>query len=65
MSDDKRLHVRCGECNTNFFTEDVFPMDVKKLNKLVREIKCPTCGAGSKKLYLRANVKEENHEALP
>ena len=22
---------------------------------------CPTCGAGSKKLYLRANVKEDDH----
>ena len=64
MSDlDKRMHFRCGECDTSFSTGDVFPMDVKKLNKLVREIKCPTCGAGSKKLYLRANVNmEENHE---
>jgi len=23
---------------------------------------CPTCGAGSKKLYLRANVKEDGHD---
>ena len=23
---------------------------------------CPTCGAGAKKLYLRANVKGESHE---
>jgi hypothetical protein len=35
-------------------------MDVRKLNKLVRETKCPTCGAGSKRLYLRANVKADN-----
>jgi hypothetical protein len=54
-----------AECDTNFSTGAVFPMDVKKLSKLVRETKCPTCGAGSKKLYLQANVKEESHEALP
>ena len=56
MSDlDKRMHFRCGYCDTNFSTPDaVFPMDVKKLSKLVRETKCPTCGAGSKRLYLRA-----------
>jgi len=46
-------------CEKCFSTEAVFPMDVKKLSKLVRETKCPTCGAGSKRLYLRANVKEE------
>jgi hypothetical protein len=55
---DTRMHFRCGDCKTSFSTADVFPMDVKKLNKLVRETKCPTCGAGSKSLYLRANVKE-------
>ena len=63
MSDlDKRMHFRCGDCDTNFSTDDVFPMDVKKLSKLVRETKCPNCGAGSKRLYLRANVKEESHD---
>lgn len=57
---DKRMHFRCGDCETNFSPANaVFPMDVKKLSKLVRETKCPTCGAGSKRLYLRANVKEE------
>jgi ribosomal protein S27AE len=56
---DKRMHLHCGECETNFSTADaVFPMDVRKLTKLVRETKCPNCGAGSKRLYLRANVKE-------
>ena len=56
---DKRMHFRCGECKTDFSTVDaVFPMDAKKLTKLVRETKCPNCGAGSKRLYLRANVKE-------
>jgi len=60
MSDlDRRMHFRCGDCDTNFSTDDVFPMDVKKLNKLVREIKCPNCGARSKRLYLRANVNME------
>jgi DNA-directed RNA polymerase subunit RPC12/RpoP len=55
---DKRMHFRCGDCETNFSTPDaVFPMDTRKLTKLVRETKCPTCGAGSKRLYLRANVK--------
>lgn len=63
MTEDRRMHFRCGECETNFSTEDEFPMDVKKLAKLVRETKCPTCGAGAKKLYLRANVSmEESHE---
>jgi DNA-directed RNA polymerase subunit RPC12/RpoP len=57
---DKRMHFRCKDCETNFSTVDaVFPMDTRKLTKLVRETKCPTCGAGSKRLYLRANVKEE------
>jgi endogenous inhibitor of DNA gyrase (YacG/DUF329 family) len=51
---DKRMHMHCGDCETNFSTNPVFPMDVRKLNKLVRETKCPTCGAGSKRLYLRA-----------
>jgi DNA-directed RNA polymerase subunit RPC12/RpoP len=54
---DKRMHFRCGDCDTNFSTDDVFPMDAKKLSKLVRETKCPCCGAGSKRLYIRANVK--------
>jgi DNA-directed RNA polymerase subunit RPC12/RpoP len=54
------MHFRCGDCETNFSPANaVFPMDVRKLTKLVRETKCPTCGAGSKRLYLRANVKEE------
>ena len=56
---DKRMHFRCGDCKTDFSTDAVFPMDVKKLSKLVRETKGPTCGAGSKRLYLRANVKED------
>lgn len=56
---DERMHFRCGECDTCFSTEAVFPMDVKKLSKLVQETKCPTCGAGSNKLYLRANVRDE------
>jgi len=56
---DKRMHFRCGDCETNFSTDDVFPMDVRKLSNLVRYTKCPTCGAGSKRLYLRANVKED------
>ena len=57
---DKRMHFHCGDCKTDFSTADaVFPMDTRKLSKLVRETKCPTCGAGSKRLYLRANVKEE------
>jgi Zn finger protein HypA/HybF involved in hydrogenase expression len=55
---DKRMHFWCDGCNTDFSTDKaVFPMDVKKLSKLVRETKCPNCGAGSKRLYLRANVK--------
>lgn len=64
MTEDRRMHFRCGDCETNFSTaEAVFPMDVKKLSKLVRETKCPTCGAGSKRLYLRANVSiEENQD---
>ena len=62
MSEDRRMHFRCGECETNFSTEDVFPTDVKKLAKLVRETKCPTCGAGAKKLYLRANVSMEENQ---
>ena len=62
MTEDRRMHLRCGKCDTNFSTEDVFPMDVKKLSKLVRETKCPTCGAGFKKLYLLANVREESHD---
>jgi DNA-directed RNA polymerase subunit RPC12/RpoP len=59
MSDpEKRMHFRCGDCKTDFSTADaVFPIDVKKLDKLVRETKCPCCGAGSKRLYIRANVK--------
>lgn len=56
---DKRMHLECGDCKTDFSTDPVFPMDVRKLNKLVREIKCPNCGAGSKRLYLRANVNME------
>jgi hypothetical protein len=56
---DKRMHFRCGVCEKCFSTEAVFPMDVRKLSKLVRETKCPTCGAGSKRLYLRANVNME------
>jgi DNA-directed RNA polymerase subunit RPC12/RpoP len=52
---DKRMHFRCGDCDTNFSTDPVFPMDVRKLNKLVRETKCPTCGAGSKRLYMRSS----------
>jgi DNA-directed RNA polymerase subunit RPC12/RpoP len=61
MSDpDNRMHFRCGDCSTNFSTaNDVFPTDAKELSKLAREIKCPTCGAGSKRLYLRANVSKE------
>jgi hypothetical protein len=59
---DKRLHFRCGECATGFSAGPLFPMDARKLSKLVRETKCPTCGAGAKKLYLRANVKEVPHE---
>lgn len=55
MTEDRRMHFQCGDCKTNFSTEDVFPMDVKKLAKLVRETKCPTCGAGAKKLYMRAS----------
>ena len=63
MSDlDKRMHFRCGDCDTNFSTGDVFPMDVKKLRKVMKETKCPTCGAGFKKFYLRANVREESHD---
>lgn len=57
---DKRTHFECGDCGTNFSTADVFPMDVGKLSNLIRETKCPTCGAGSKRLYLRANVKAED-----
>lgn len=63
MSDlDKRMHFCCGACKTNFSTGEVFPIDVKKLTKLVRETKCPTCGVGSKNLFLRAsmNVEENN-----
>jgi DNA-directed RNA polymerase subunit RPC12/RpoP len=57
---DKHMHFRCGDCDTNFSTADeVFPMDVRKMNKLVRETKCPNCGARSKRLYLRANVNME------
>jgi DNA-directed RNA polymerase subunit RPC12/RpoP len=56
---DKRMHFRCGVCEKCFSTEAVFPMDVRKLTKLVRETKCPNCGAGSKRLYLRANVNME------
>jgi len=57
---DNRMHFRCGDCETNFTTPDAgFPKDVERLSKLVRETKCPNCGAGSKRLYLRANVKEE------
>ena len=59
---DKRMHFRCGDCDTNFSTGDVFPMEIDDLSKLVRETKCPTCGARAKKLYLRANVKEDHHE---
>lgn len=51
---DKRMHFRCGDCKTDFSTDDVFPMDVRKLSNLIRYTKCPTCGAGSKRLYLRA-----------
>jgi hypothetical protein len=51
------MHFRCGVCEKCFSTEAVFPMDVRKLTKLVRETKCPCCGAGSKRLYIRANVK--------
>jgi DNA-directed RNA polymerase subunit RPC12/RpoP len=58
MSDDKRMHFRCGHCGTDFTTGAVFPMDIKKVIKMRRETKCPTCGVGAKKLYLRANVKE-------
>ena len=65
MTEDRRMHFRCGKCATDFSTEDVFQTDVKRLAKLVRETKCPTCGAGAKKLYLLANVKEESHETLP
>jgi hypothetical protein len=54
---DKRMHFRCGVCEKCFSTDAVFPMDVRKLTKLVRETKCPCCGAGSKRLYIRANVK--------
>jgi hypothetical protein len=62
MSDlDNRMHFRCGDCATNFSTaEAVFPMDVRTLSKLVRETKCPCCGAGSKRLYIRANVKADD-----
>lgn len=56
---DKRMHFRCGDCKTDFSTDDVFPMDARKLSNLIRYTKCPNCGAGSKWLYLRANVKEE------
>ena len=56
---DKHMHFRCGDCKTDFSTDPVFPMDVRKLNKLVREIKCPNCGARSKRLYLRSNVNME------
>lgn len=59
---DKRMHFHCGKCAADFSTGDVFPMDARKLSKLVKETKCPTCGAGAKKLYLRANVKEESHD---
>lgn len=62
MTEDRRMHFRCGECDTNFSTEDVFPTDVKRLAKLVRETKCPTCGAGAKKLYLLANVSIEENQ---
>jgi hypothetical protein len=54
---DNRMHFRCEDCDTNFSTDPVFPMDAGKLSNLVRETKCPTCGAGFKRLYLRANVK--------
>lgn len=57
---DKHMHFRCGDCDTNFSTPDaVFPMDVRKMNKLVRETKCPNCGVGPKRLYLRKNVNME------
>jgi DNA-directed RNA polymerase subunit RPC12/RpoP len=55
------MHFQCGDCKTDFSTADeVFPMDVRKLTKLVRETKCPCCGAGSKRLYIRANVKADD-----
>jgi hypothetical protein len=61
MSDlDNRMHFRCGDCDTNFSTDPVFPMDVRTLSKLVRETKCPCCGTGSKRLYIRANVKADD-----
>jgi DNA-directed RNA polymerase subunit RPC12/RpoP len=53
------MHFRCGDCDTNFSTDPVFPMDAGKLSNLVRETKCPTCGAGFKRLYLRLNVNME------
>jgi DNA-directed RNA polymerase subunit RPC12/RpoP len=56
---DKRMHLRCSDCKTDFSTEPVFPMDVRKLNKLVRETKCPNCGSGSKRLHMRLNVNME------
>jgi hypothetical protein len=57
---DKRMHFLCGDCDTNFSTGAVFPMDAKMLAKLVRETKCPTCGAGAKKLYLRTKVNDDS-----
>lgn len=58
MAEDKRMHVQCGECDTHFATEDTFPMDARKLSRVVRKTKCPECGAGSKKLYLRPTPKD-------
>jgi hypothetical protein len=54
---DKRMHFRCGVCEKCFSTADVFPMDAGKLSNLIRYTKCPNCGAGSKRLCLRANVR--------
>jgi hypothetical protein len=62
MAEDKRLHMECGDCQTRFATEDTFPMDVRKLNKVIKTAKCPTCGVGAKRLYLRSAPRPEAPE---
>jgi len=59
MSDDNRIQLRCKECGTDIIVGAVSLMSVEKLTKMALETECPACGAEPKKMYLRADVKEE------
>ena len=50
--------VKCGECGHKWIGY-YMPIEVNRLNKIVRAMRCPSCAVDAKKIYITQGGKEE------